>query len=203
LIKQWKSDVESSLERTVSSLPEVQTQKKCSAKLLEELAKKVKKSEPKSYHCKDKIQTLENQLDCTKTQLKDVIQENVRNLIQCIFPIYCEGSASSDEDSESLATVKDALADASQQTYVRGQWIYDTLGHGNGQHCIAGAILPGTGDMAAYQLCGKASVPLKYVYYLIFYVLNVQKNNQLKRKTWNHSVILKLLYHTQLSLVIF
>ena len=59
----------------------------------------------------------------------------------------------SEEDSESLATVKDALADASQMAYVRGHWIYADSGH-NGQYLIVGAILPGAGDIAAYQLCG-------------------------------------------------
>lgn len=61
-----------------------------------------------------------------------------------------------EEDSESLANVKNALADASQTAYVRGQWVYADTGH-NGRYCIAGAYLPGTGDMAAYQLCGNYS----------------------------------------------
>ena len=58
-----------------------------------------------------------------------------------------------EEDSESLATVKNELDDASHVTYVRGQWIYADTGH-NGRYKIAGADLPGTGDMAAYLLCG-------------------------------------------------
>ena len=45
------------------------------------------------------------------------------------------------------------MADASQTAYVRGQWIYADTGH-NGQYRIAGVCLPGTGDMASYQLCG-------------------------------------------------
>lgn len=48
-----------------------------------------------------------------------------------------------------------ALDEASQTAYVRGQWVYADTGH-NGLYRIAGAVLPGTGDMAAYQLCGKS-----------------------------------------------
>jgi len=45
------------------------------------------------------------------------------------------------------------LADASQTAYVRGQWIYADTGY-NGQYRITGVCLPGTGDVASYQLCG-------------------------------------------------
>lgn len=53
-----------------------------------------------------------------------------------------------------------ALDEASQTAYVRGQWVYADTGH-NGLYRIAGAVLPGTGDMAAYQLCGEHFISIK------------------------------------------
>lgn len=45
------------------------------------------------------------------------------------------------------------MADASQTAFVRGQWIYSDTGL-NGRYLIAGATLPGAGDMNAYKMCG-------------------------------------------------
>jgi hypothetical protein len=101
----------------------------------------------------EKNETISTQLELDRLQLKQVIRENVKQLVHSIFPITCEGQTC-EEDSESLLKVKDALADASQTAYVRGQWVYSDTGH-SGRYRIAGAYLPGTGDMAAYQLCGK------------------------------------------------
>ncbi|EFX67987.1 hypothetical protein DAPPUDRAFT_301718 [Daphnia pulex] len=96
---------------------------------------------------------IRQELEVDKTLLKEIIQENVKLLLKTIFPITCEGlNVTGEEDSESLATVKNELDDASHVTYVRGQWIYADTGH-NGRYKIAGADLPGTGDMTAYLLC--------------------------------------------------
>lgn len=61
---------------------------------------------------------------------------------------------SSEEDSDSLANVKNALADASQTAFVRGQWIYSDAGYNGRRYLIAGVVLPGAGDMKAYKVCG-------------------------------------------------
>lgn len=94
----------------------------------------------------EKNETISTQLELNRLQLKQVIRDNVKQLVHSIFPIECEGQTY-EEDSESLLKVKDALADASQTAYVRGQWVYSDTGHG-GRYRIAGAYLPGTGDMA-------------------------------------------------------
>lgn len=121
----------------------------------------------------EKNDTISNELALNKLQLKQVTRENVKQLMHSIFPITCEGQTC-EEDSESMLKVKDALADASQTAYERGQWVYKyETGHG-GRYRIAGAYLPGTGDMAAYQLCGI----VKFNYQLIMHLKNLMNENQ-------------------------
>ena len=69
-----------------------------------------------------------------------------------------------EEDSESLATVKHALADATHTAYVRGQWVYSDMGT-SGRYRIVGALLPGAGDKDAYTLCGKSAMLTIVKYY--------------------------------------
>jgi len=116
------------------------------------------KAEMQCRESTEKNETISTQLELHTLQLKQIIRENVIQLVHSIFPITCEGQTC-EEDSESLLKVKDALADASQTAYVRGQWVYSDTGHG-GRYRIAGAYLPGTGDMAAYQLCGKTKLTI-------------------------------------------
>ena len=89
-----------------------------------------------------------------------------------------------EEDSESLATVKNALADASQTAYVRGQWVYADTGH-HGRYRICGAILPGTGDMSAYTLCGKRKLKAYTSYKSLYstYCLSVKLSSRKRTET--------------------
>ena len=136
---------------------QIKTEKESAIHLLAHLRLESDKAEHLAHQNVGNIQSISDRLELTRVQLHEIIRENVLQLCQCIFPICREGpviSEADENDSASLATVKDALADACQTAYVRGQWIYaDT---GNGQYSIAGATLPGTGDIAAYELCGKS-----------------------------------------------
>ena len=77
--------------------------------------------------------------------------------------------------------MKNELDDASHVTYVRGQWIYADTGH-NGRYKIAGADLPGTGDMAAYLLCGintcKRAFRFSRPFHNTLFVVSVEQANK-------------------------
>jgi len=151
VLQKWKEETRQSIATRKSILCDVKQQKQRRLDMLLQLNSstiKVKK------HLADnslKNNNISQDLELTRSELKEVIRENVTQLVKYIFPITWEG-LNSEEDSESLATVKDALADASQTAYVRGQWIYADTGY-NGQYRITGVCLPGTGDVASYQLC--------------------------------------------------
>ncbi|XP_046464263.1 beclin 1-associated autophagy-related key regulator-like [Daphnia pulex] len=149
LLKKWKEQVQKSLESSQPILNELRARKLDTQKMISlNCAAQELPQNPTSS-----LTRIRQELEVDKTLLKEIIQENVKLLLKTIFPITCEGlNVTGEEDSESLATVKNELDDASHVTYVRGQWIYADTGH-NGRYKIAGADLPGTGDMTAYLLC--------------------------------------------------
>jgi len=149
VLRKWKEETRQSIAMRKPILKEVKFEKQSGLDMLSQLIGTVDETRIQDNLIKN--ERISNDIKLAQSQLKEVIRENVTQLVKYIFPITCEG-LNSEEDSESLATVKDALADACQTAYVRGQWIYADTGY-NGQYRIAGVCLPGTGDMASYQLC--------------------------------------------------
>jgi len=151
VLQKWKEETRESIAMRKPILNNVKLDKQKGQEMLSQLNNSTNAAKNDLVDNSVKNKKVFQYLEVTRSQLKEVIRENVTQLVKYIFPITWEG-LNSEEDSESLATVKDALADASQTAYVRGQWIYADTGH-NGQYRIAGVCLPGTGDMASYQLC--------------------------------------------------
>lgn len=151
VLQKWKEETRQSTAMRKPILNDVKMQKQRELDMLSQLNNSTNKAKKHMLDNAIRNKAVSEDLEKAQCQLKKVIRENVAQLVKYIFPITWEG-LNSEEDSESLATVKDALAEASQTAYVRGQWIYADTGH-NGQYRIAGVCLPGTGDMASYQLC--------------------------------------------------
>lgn len=173
LLKKWRDRANQSLAASNPILEETKASTLQSRQQVAQLEAEIQSCSQQTEEDFVKMKLLTNQLELARSQLKDIVRENVQQLMRYIFPITCEGHPwyanahtqmrlvslilyilpFSEEDSESMSNVKDALADASQTAYVRGQWIYSDSGH-HGQYRIVGAALPGAGDMNAYQLCG-------------------------------------------------
>ncbi|KAI9559975.1 hypothetical protein GHT06_013983 [Daphnia sinensis] len=148
LLKKWREEVQKSLDTKQPVLNELRAKKVDSHKMISLNSAAQELMQDPEYNT-----AIRQQLEMDKPLLKEIVQENVKLLLKTIFPITCEGlNVNGEDDSESMTTVKNELDDASHTAYIRGQWIYADTGH-NGRYRIAGAELPGTGDVAAYLFC--------------------------------------------------
>lgn len=88
-------------------------------------------------------------LELKKASLKTVVQKNIENLVEFIFPIVKINPTSKSTEEEESEMVS-ALAEASKTSFFRGTWVLmDSSGELH--HQIVAPTLPGSGDYSAYM----------------------------------------------------
>ncbi|XP_059471775.1 beclin 1-associated autophagy-related key regulator [Neocloeon triangulifer] len=100
----------------------------------------------------EKVDVHRNQLVAIQQKLKVVVLRRSEQLLKYIFPITEVIPPSRSEYSDGLEdSVTSAIAEASQMTFVRGQWVSSDCS-GELHHCIVAPTLPISGDYSAYSM---------------------------------------------------
>lgn len=122
----------------------------------------------------EKVELHRKHLQAVQQKLKVVVKRRAEQLLKYIFPItevippsrrwetpihdstiLTYYAAIFSEFSENLEdSVTSAIAEASQMTFVRGQWVSSDCS-GELHHCIVAPTLPISGDYSAYSMWGE------------------------------------------------
>lgn len=91
LLKKWRAELQDSIKSSRPILEELRLNISKARQRLEILQMNVRETAQHASEGNEKIISLSNQLRVEEAQLKEVVRENVNQLMRYIFPITCEG----------------------------------------------------------------------------------------------------------------
>ncbi|XP_065338656.1 beclin 1-associated autophagy-related key regulator isoform X2 [Cloeon dipterum] len=98
-----------------------------------------------------KLESSRRELQALQQLIKSVVQRRAEQLLKFIFPITEFIPQCKSEHSDGMEKIPFEIAEASQMTFVRGQWV-GSDSSGEVHHCIVAPILPTSGDYSAYNM---------------------------------------------------